>query len=239
MTDLTWILEPATGQLLAEGLTSEELTALVGDLLPPGRELACARPLTSTPLPAATDASAPILRVARIYHGSAIEGPGRRSVLLLQGCVTRCRSCAVPERHDISGGVALGVLDVVAALLDPAGEPRDGISVSGGEPLLQPVGLAALLRALNERGVHTLVYSGYTFEALARRPESEVQEVLELADLLIDGPFVAALAEGAGSWTGSANQRVIDLRATRQHGQVMLWRESTPWTTDPLDLAQP
>lgn len=238
MTDLTWILDPATGDLVAEGLAAEETTALAGDLLPPGRELACARPLASAPLPAATDTSAPGLRVARIYHGSAIEGPGRRSVLLLQGCVTRCQLCAVPERHDISSGVALGVPDVVAALLDPAGEPRDGISVSGGEPFLQPAGLAALLRALKERGVHSLVYSGYTFETLARGLQSEVQEVLELADLLIDGPFVAALTEGAGSWTGSANQRVIDLRATRQHGQVMLWRESTIWTTD-SSLARP
>ena len=103
----------------------------------------------------------------------------------------------------------LPVDTLVEALLDPVGAPHDGVSVLGGEPFAQPVGLAALLRRLKTRGVHTLVYSGYTLEALARRPEPAVRVALEFTDLLIDGPFVADLAEGAGEWRGSRNQRLI------------------------------
>jgi len=117
--------------------------------------------------------------------------------------------CYVPETHDPAGGVALGVADVVAALLHPAGEPRDGITVLGGEPFFQPQGLAALLRALKRRGIHTVVYTGYTLETLARRDEPAVHEALRLTDLLIDGPFIQSLAAGAGRWRGSRNQRVI------------------------------
>jgi anaerobic ribonucleoside-triphosphate reductase activating protein len=224
MTDLIWTLDPATGQILVEGVSAEEARALASDLLPPNRELTCARPLSSALLPTRLDPSGPAVRVARIYHGSAIEGPGRRSVVQLQGCPIGCKDCAVPETHDPSGGVALGIADVIRALLDPGGEPRDGVTILGGEPFLQPVGLAALLRALRRLGIHTVVYSGYTIEALRRRAEAEVQEALELADLLIDGPFVSSLATGSGPWTGSTNQRVIEPPKAAPPRRVPGWK---------------
>lgn len=49
---------------------------------------------------------------------------------------------------------------------------------------------------------------------------------LELIDLLIDEPFIAALGDSAGPWTGSGNQRVVDLPATRQVGEVVAWTTS-------------
>ena len=209
MRELTWILDPATGALVAEGVTAADLSGLAGDLLPTPHRLDCARPRRSAPLPGPTRAAGACLRVARIYHGSVVDGPGRRSVVQLQGCPIRCHSCYVPETHALDGGVPLRVPDVVTALLDPAGEPRDGATVVGGEPFFQPAGLLALLRALKARGIHTVVYSGYTLRSLADRPEPEVRAALYLTDLLIDGPFIAALTDAAGEWRGSRNQRFI------------------------------
>jgi len=209
MTELTCLVDPATGTLVMEGLTWEEAAAVAGDLLPPAHEINCARPLTSSQLPRANPTAGITVRVARVYHGSLVDGPGRRSVVQFQGCPIRCRGCYVPETHAVDGGAVRSVADVAAAALDPAGEPRDGCTVLGGEPFFQPAALAALLRAFKARGGHTVVYSGYTLEALIRRPEPEVCEALQLTDLLIDGPFIAALAEGAGEWRGSRNQRVI------------------------------
>lgn len=209
MPALTWILDPATGTLVAEGLTEAALFEVAGDLLPAPRRLACGRPLASPPLPIGTHATEVQLRVARIYHGSVVDGPGRRSVVQTQGCPIRCRGCHVPETHALDGGIALDVDAVVSLLLDPAGAPRDGVTVLGGEPFAQPAGLAALLRRLKEQRVHTVVYSGYTLAALTRRPEPAVRQALALTDLLIDGPFVAALAAAAGRWRGSRNQRLI------------------------------
>ena len=80
---------------------------------------------------------------------------------------------------------------LIEALLDPVGEPRDGISIVGGEPYALPQGLAALLRGLKARGVHTTVYTGYTLGALLQQRDNDVCEALQLTDLLIDGPFVA------------------------------------------------
>ena len=219
MTDLNWILDPATGQLVVEGMVGEEVAALVGDLLPPGRELACARPPTWSPVAATTGFPGIFLRVARVYHGSVIEGPGRRSVVQLQGCPIRCPGCLAPDTHDPAGGVALGVADVADALLHPSGEPRDGVSILGGEPFAQPNGLLALVLSLRALGCgHILCYSGYTYEVLRRRADRQpaIGDVLDEIDMLIDGPFVAALAEGSGPWTGSANQRVLTLKCSHQ-----------------------
>lgn len=213
MTEITWIIDPATGDLTVEGLDRKEALALAGDLLPPPRDLNCARPLTSIllpPRPSSPQPSEVTPRVARIYHGSVVEGPGRRSVCQLQGCPIRCQFCNSVSTHDPAGGMALSVSDVVKALLDPVGEPRDGVTVLGGEPFFQLVGLLALLEEVKSRGLHMVVYTGYTLEALARRPEREVRQALNLVDLLVDGPYVHSLAEGSGEWRGSRNQRLIE-----------------------------
>lgn len=211
---LTWIVDRHTGQLTVEGLDPAEVVALAGDLLPSPRAVNCARPLDPPPLPrhgTGNVSDERTLRVVRLYHGSVVEGPGRRSVVQLGGCEHRCIGCFSAETHPLDSGLALPLATVVAALLDPAGAPRDGITVLGGEPLLQPAGLAALLRALKASGQHLTLYTGYTLAALARRPDPLVREILALTDLLIDGRYVAALAEGAGEWRGSRNQRIIPI----------------------------
>jgi anaerobic ribonucleoside-triphosphate reductase activating protein len=110
-------------------------------------------------------------------------------------------------------------------LLDPAFE-RDGVSILGGEPFAQAEGLLALVKELRRRGCkHILCYSGYTLETLmdkAKR-QSAIGEIQAGIDMLIDGAYVEALADGAGAWTGSCNQRVIDMRETRRTDQIILY----------------
>jgi anaerobic ribonucleoside-triphosphate reductase activating protein len=103
------------------------------------------------------------------------------------------------------------------ALLDPRYE-RDGISILGGEPFFQPCGLLSLVDILRKRGCpHIVVYSGYTYRRLCRMAlrEPSIAAVLDRIDMLIDGPYVARLSASAGSWTGSGNQRVINLASMR------------------------
>ena len=129
----------------------------------------------------------------------------------------------MPHLHDPAGGVLAPVDRLADALLDPA-HPRDGVSRLGGEPFAQPDGLLALVRALRARGCpHLLCYSGYTYEHLQRRARRDpaVGGVLAALDVLVDGPYVTALAGTGGPWTGSGNQRVIDLAATRRAGRVV------------------
>lgn len=106
------------------------------------------------------------------------------------------------------------------ALLDPVYD-REGTSILGGEPMAQPEGLLALVGFLQAQGcAHLLVYSGYTYEQHRRVATRivAIQGVLDAIDILVDGPYVQARARDPGPWTGSANQRVIDLSATRWSG---------------------
>jgi anaerobic ribonucleoside-triphosphate reductase activating protein len=73
-----------------------------------------------------------------------------------------------------------------------------------------------------------VVYSGYTYERLTRlRQKLPAIAVLADVDILIDGPFIAAQADRGGPWTGSGNQRVIQLAETRRRGELVLYPDST------------
>jgi len=216
--ETTWIIDHATGALTVEGLTERELLSVASDLLPEAAHVNCARPINAPLVQRGSKATAlaeeDSLYVFRVYHGSVVEGPGRRSVAQLSGCPVLCRGCSVPQTHRLDAGMLLSIREVVCLVLDTAGEPRDGVTVLGGEPFMQPDGLAVLLRELKSRGSHITLYSGYTIEELRARSEASVHEALSLADILIECRFIATQSYGAGEWRGSTNQRIIHQPAT-------------------------
>ena len=231
MPEVTILLDTTTGAVLVEAPRAlpAHLRGLLAERLGPETEVGCARPAAIVPPPrspegAAEEEAFPSLRVAGYYHNSLIEGPGRRSCLLVSGCTLACVGCWVPVLHAPAGGVRVPVDRLAAALLDPAFE-RDGVSILGGEPFQQPEGLLGLVRALRARGcAHILAYSGYTYERLRRLAvrQPATGAVLDEIQVLIDGPYVEALANEAGPWTGSGNQRVIDLETTRRRKHVVV-----------------
>ncbi|MCI0524229.1 MAG: radical SAM protein, partial [Acidobacteria bacterium] len=189
-----------------------DLMRLAAELLPAGKSVNCARPINIQPLTISSVRGAvdePSLRVFRIYHNSVVEGPGRRSVLQTAGCPIRCVACYVPETHDLNGGVEMKVSEIVELLLAPEGDPRDGVTILGGEPFLQPEGLLTLLQSLKQCKQHVTLYTGYTLEQLNARSDAVIGEILRLTDILIDGPFVKELSDNASEWVGSTNQRVV------------------------------
>jgi anaerobic ribonucleoside-triphosphate reductase activating protein len=91
--------------------------------------------------------------------------------------------------------------------------------------MLQPDGLQTPVQAIRTRGCsHILVYSGYTYERLRRMTQQQpaIDAILDDINVLIDGLYVEALADGAGPWSGSGNQRVINLVAAQQSSRVVL-----------------
>jgi anaerobic ribonucleoside-triphosphate reductase activating protein len=208
MRETTWIIDTQSGALTVEGLQQSELTQLATDLLARGKQVNCARPINIEPLrlssaQAANDEAS--LRVFRIYHNSVVEGPGRRSVVQLSVCEKHFPGCIAVETWPLRSGVEMSVSEVVNAMLDPGGAPRDGVTVLGGEPFLQPQGLLSLVAALKAHSQHVTLYSGYTLEELLSLPDPVIAQILDSADILIDGPFVKKLSGGAGEWRGSTN----------------------------------
>jgi anaerobic ribonucleoside-triphosphate reductase activating protein len=232
MSALDWLIDPASGALALAGSPPEEALAILRHLLPPPAERDCAQPLGHDRVALPDDPSGPdrgvagpFVRVHGLAHGVIGCGPGRRSVAVFQGCARACLGCAATETHDVRGGVPLAAERIAELLVATAGRPRDGVTILGGEPFLQPKGLAALLRALRaDSSPHVVIYSGYTWEELIARVEGEpdVAASLVLADWLVDGPFVRELADKSGPWAGSRNQRLIDLAASRIAGRAVI-----------------
>ena len=150
---------------------------------------------------------------------------GSSSSVLFQFCPLSCRGCWVPHLHSPNDGELVSVKTLAEKLLDSSFE-RDGVSILGGEPFAQPESLSALVKELRQAGCeHILCYSGYTFETLVRQAKKQlaIGEVLADIDMLIDGPYVETMTDSAGPWTGSGNQRVIDLCETRRTGRIVLY----------------
>lgn len=91
-----------------------------------------------------------------------------------------------------------------------------GITLSGGEPFLQPVPLAQLAMEVKQRGLDIVVYTGYTWEVLQERAARElaIKRLLEYVDFLVDGPYIDDLRDMSLPFRGSSNQRVIDVKAS-------------------------
>ena len=243
MPELTITVDAATGAVLLEApdrvphRIRDELTELLG----PAEEVGCARPLRLLLPPLAGSEDVPdvdvedvraqvCVRTAGYAHNSLTDGPGRRTSVLLTGCSLGCVGCWVPHLHAAEAGALVPVGLLADAVLDPAYE-RDGISILGGEPFQQPEGLLGLVRALRARGCrHIVAYSGYTYEQLRRLAirKLAIGAVLDEIEVLIDGPYVQVRAADAGPWTGSGNQRVLDLVATRHVGRVVVLDPGRP-----------
>jgi anaerobic ribonucleoside-triphosphate reductase activating protein len=220
MIELTLgFLDSATGRLIldAELPAVDSIKDDLSDLLGTPLAMGCANPLNMITPEGMTERFPKFptisVRISGFWHDSLVEGPGRRSVVRLQGCPIRCAGCWVPETWDESAGTLVPIDLLVTALLNPE-YARDGITVLGGEPFAQPAALNCLIGELRGRqpDLHITVYSGYTLQALIARNHPDINAVLAAIDVLIDGPYVAAKSDGAGPWVGSTNQQVRFLR---------------------------
>jgi anaerobic ribonucleoside-triphosphate reductase activating protein len=147
------------------------------------------------------------LRVHATEPRSRANGPGSRFVVWLQGCTLGCPGCFNPATHPTIGGrdVEVGELAAELAAARDRVPGLEGLSLSGGEPLEQAAGAAALLDAARVLGLSTLAFSGYTRDEIAALPDGPA--VLARLDVLIDGRYVAGERLATGL-RGSANQRI-------------------------------
>jgi anaerobic ribonucleoside-triphosphate reductase activating protein len=150
------------------------------------------------------------LNLAAICPRTQALGPGLRSALWVQGCPFRCQGCISPAWIPIRPARSEYPVRLAHRLLSDL--DITGITISGGEPILQASALAAFLEtARSIREIDVILFTGYTIENLqAFPPFSAVSRLLSLVDVVIDGPYRAELNDNRGL-RGSKNQRVIHL----------------------------
>jgi len=116
-----------------------------------------------------------------------VDGPGIRFIVFMQGCPLRCKYCHNPDTWG-AGGEEYSVEEVVsrAVRYRKYFGDKGGVTVSGGEPLLQIDFVTELFTQLKAQGVHTCVdTSGITFNPDDEKSVRKHEKLLEVTDLVL------------------------------------------------------
>ena len=146
-----------------------------------------------------------LLSIDRIQNGTRALGPGLRAVVWFHGCSRNCPGCIAAEMNQSQESE----LYTPSQLADRICSLRDieGITLSGGEPLEQPAAaLTEFLEILRARtSLSIMLFTGYLRAEVEQKPETH--GILNLLDILVDGPYVQELDHGE-LWRGSSNQTI-------------------------------
>ena len=126
----------------------------------------------------------------------AVDGPGIRYIVFTRGCPLRCQYCHNPETQGRPSGTLKTAGEVLAdAMRYKRFLRRGGLTISGGEPLMQPDFVHAILRGAKEKGIHTaLDTSGF----LGQKASDELLDDVDLVLLDIKGGIPATYKETTG-----------------------------------------
>lgn len=171
------------------------------------------------------------MNIAQIKNLDIANGPGCRVSVFVSGCTRMCKGCFNSVAWDFEYGEKFTdetIQQVINLMLNPR---ISGLSVLGGEPF-EPGNQSEVLRLL--RSVKQSVpdktvwcFTGYTLEQLlsADNKMTSAREILELVDVLVDGPFILEKKNLALKFRGSTNQRLIDVPASLANGGVVTWTD--------------
>ena len=124
-------------------------------------------------------------KIHSVFSGGTVDGPGIRFVVFMQGCPLRCKYCHNPDSWNIKNGEERSVNDLLNEIVRYKSYygQKGGVTVSGGEPLLQIDFVTELLKQAKSRGINTAVdTSGFTFDI----SNDEVVKKHELLDEYVD-----------------------------------------------------
>ncbi|HHW39153.1 MAG TPA: radical SAM protein [Bacillales bacterium] len=156
------------------------------------------------------------LFIHRYLPVTTVEGPGKRFCIWVQGCSIRCEGCGVPWTWNKEKGRAISIEQLFTEIKKSKQENGiEGVTFLGGEPFDQAMTLGKLAMMAKDLGLTVMTFSGYLYEDLQKR--DECQDLLAVADLLIDGPFVKSKLDLKRPWVGSSNQRYHFLTSAYKH----------------------
>lgn len=145
------------------------------------------------------------MKLALILNGVTSLGPNSRLCVWFAGCPHNCSGCGTPELRSVAG---FKDVDILSKLKTYSLDNITGLTVSGGEPFMQPSALNDVLEFALSNGItDTLVFSGYTLDELLAMDNPDVRSALEKISVLVDGRYVESLDIGQ-RLQGSTNQKM-------------------------------
>ena len=160
------------------------------------------------------------LSILKIVEDTTVDGPGFRTSVYCAGCPNHCAGCHNPQSWDIANGEVMDIEDIMSVI---ERAPFSDVTFSGGDPMFQPEGFASLARLIKERTEKNIwCYTGFLFENILKNEKQRA--LLELVDVLVDGPFINELKDESLLFRGSSNQRLIDVKRSLSEDKIVLYR---------------
>jgi anaerobic ribonucleoside-triphosphate reductase activating protein len=145
-----------------------------------------------------------LLNIAHTVARSAVNGPGERFVLWVQGCSLRCAGCWNPDTWSRAANTLVRPLELAQRIV--ATDGIEGITVTGGEPFEQATQLGPLVSRVRTAGLSVMMFTGFEIDEL----DTEAQRALLAAcDVVVAGRYRQHQRTLDLSWRGSANQTVV------------------------------
>lgn len=155
-----------------------------------------------------------------ITYDDMLNGDGLRAVLWVAGCDHFCKGCHNPGTWDENNGLFFDEETKQEIFTYMEREYVSGITFSGGDPLYKNNRETVLnfAKELKQKFPDKKIwlYTGYLYEEIKDLPN------LEYIDVLVDGEFKKELFDEKLHWKGSENQRVINLKKTRETGKLCI-----------------
>lgn len=170
------------------------------------------------------------MRYNKIRKMDISNGPGVRVSIFMQGCEFNCKNCFNKETHDFQGGKEFNeeIIERIINLCDR--NYIAGLSILGGEPMHPNniEGTTLLAKKFKEKFTDKTiwVWSGFLFDK-----DLKNKEILNYIDVLVDGIYIDSLYDPTLKWKGSSNQRVIDVKKSKQKNEIILYEEEIYATT--------
>lgn len=162
-----------------------------------------------------------------INFESIVDGDGVRVVIFFSGCNHHCKGCHNPETHDFNAG-RLFSTELQKQIAEYVRETPfiSGVTLSGGDPMYSAESIIPFLKELKSLSPASTiwVYSGFTYEEIVADPS--MRELLQMCDVLVDGPFILEQRDITLSYRGSQNQRIIDVQASQKAGEIVLYQSA-------------
>ena len=159
-----------------------------------------------------------------IETGGTVDGPGLRYVIFLQGCPMRCQYCHNPDTWEPGTGDEMTVDEVLKSFYhNLAFYKHGGVTVTGGEPMMQMDFLIELFTKLHADGVHTCIdTSGIMFQPKSDAFMEKMEALAAVTDLVmldikhIDNEKHKAL-------TGHSNERILAFARYLDDKGIPIW----------------
>ena len=147
----------------------------------------------------------------------AVDGPGIRFVVFMQGCLLRCLYCHNPDSWDCSGGELIDAQQLLQKILAYKNFiKKGGVTFSGGEPLLQADFVAHMTALLQQHGLHVAIDTSGAVPLQRCKPAVNAADLLLLDIKALDPDLCVTL-------TGRDNRQALQMLDFRQQQNKPVW----------------